>query len=345
MNRRTASLTMGRNFSGILVSLFLTGGIATAAKVPDIADAGVVVKSVTGTEAIPFAFVEEGEALRLTESGTPVLAYRFGMTLKEGVPEDRRRSCYIHPVYDLDGRVITDDFPEDHHHHRGMAWMWPGVWIGDARVDEWHIKGIHQRFVRWLGREVGPVEAVFGVEAGWFLDDGSRKADERAWYRVSRAGDEGRAIDVHYTLRALDEPLRIQGTLAQEKGYGGFCFRFAPREDTVITTDRGREKEDSDRLPSPWADLSARFEGSEEFSGVAVFIHPGNPGYPNGWTLRHYGFLGVAWPGLETVSLAPGESFSLQYRVWIHRGTVEDGGVAEAWSEYLKNRDRAYFRW
>jgi sugar/nucleoside kinase (ribokinase family) len=36
------------------------------------------------------------------------------MVLPEGVPEDRRRSCYIHPIYGLDGQVLTDDFPKDH---------------------------------------------------------------------------------------------------------------------------------------------------------------------------------------------------------------------------------------
>jgi hypothetical protein len=256
------------------------------------------------------------------------------MMLPEGVPEDRKRACYFHPVYDLDGRVITDDFPKDHYHHRGIAWMWPGVWIGDRKVDEWHIKGVHQKFIRWLGKEVGPVCAVMGVEAGWFLDDGTKKADEISWYRVFRSTDTGRAIDVHYTLRAIDEPIRIQGTLALDKGYGGFCIRFGPREETKITSPQGVEARDSDRIPYPWVDFSAKFAGADLYSGATIFINPGNPGFPNGWTIRHYGFLGVAWPGLDVYTIEPGESFTLQYRVWIHRGGAEEGNVEEAWEEY-----------
>jgi AcrR family transcriptional regulator len=40
------------------------------------------------------------------------------------VPEKFRRSCYIHPLYGLDGEVMTEDFPVDHRHHRGVFWAW-----------------------------------------------------------------------------------------------------------------------------------------------------------------------------------------------------------------------------
>ena len=30
------------------------------------------------------------------------------------------RSNYIHPLYNNDGEIITEDFPEDHLHHHGI---------------------------------------------------------------------------------------------------------------------------------------------------------------------------------------------------------------------------------
>ena len=82
------------------------------------------------------------------------------MQLPEGVPERYRRSSYIHPVYDLKGNILTDDFPGDHYHHRGLSWMWPKVFIDTARYDLWHIygqagelEGIHQVFEKWLVKE------------------------------------------------------------------------------------------------------------------------------------------------------------------------------------------------
>ena len=69
------------------------------------------------------------------------------------VPADRARSSYVHPLYGLDGEVITDDFPKDHYHHRGLFWAWPHVRVGTEETDLWMLKGIRQQFERWLGRE------------------------------------------------------------------------------------------------------------------------------------------------------------------------------------------------
>ena len=100
--------------------------------------------------ASPFQFRElTPSSLELSEDGKPVLVYNHGMILKEGVDEKFRRSSYIHPVYAPDGTVITDDFPKDHLHHRGICWSWPIVKFEGASYDVWAVQGMHQRFVRW----------------------------------------------------------------------------------------------------------------------------------------------------------------------------------------------------
>lgn len=280
----------------------------------------------------------EGKYLRLFEGNKPVLTYSYGMLLKEGVPEDRRRSCYIHPVYGLDGEVLTDDFPADHLHHRGLCWVWPRVIVGNNEYDLWSLQGVGQKFERWLGQKVTPKCAVFGAEAGWYAGE-KNILNEKVWVHVFPATEKGRAIDVALTLEATKEPVTISGR-PPVKGYGGFSFRFAPREETVLTTPAGKEPEDSNLKRYPWADLSAKFAGRDTFSGVAIFDNPKNPGFPNGWTLRHYGFLGVAWPGLELYTLKPGEPLELRYRVWVHRGGAEKGEVAAACAAYAKTEGK-----
>ncbi len=276
----------------------------------------------------------EGKYLRLFEGEKPVLTYNYGMLLKEGVPEDRRRSCYIHPVYGLEGEVLTDDFPADHLHHRGLCWVWPRVIVGEKEYDLWAIQGVEQKFERWLGQDVLPRYAAFAGATGWYAGD-EKIVNEKVWVRVFRAGEKGRAIDVELTLEATGGPVTISGC-PPVKGYGGFSFRFAPREETILTSPAGKEAEDSDLKRYPWADLSAKFGGRDDFSGVAIFDHPGNPGFPNGWTLRNYGFLGVAWPGLELYTLKAGEPLTLRYRVWVHRGAAKEGDVALAYAAFVR---------
>ena len=275
------------------------------------------------------------ERLQVLEADKPVLAYCWGDQLKEGAPANFKRSCYVHPVFGLDGEELTDDFPKDHYHHRGVSWMWPRMKAAgrgaERDIDLWAVKGIRQHFVKWLERRADAGGATVAVENSWVMD-GPPVAKETVRLTARKAEPPGRAIDVELRFEATTAPIEIRGEIT--KGYGGFCFRFAPREDTVITTPAGKQEKDADHLKFPWADLSARFAGRTEMSGAAVFIHPGNPAAPNEWTLRHYGFLGPCWPGMETATLEPGKPVTLKYRLWIHRGDAAAGGVAAAYDAY-----------
>ena len=274
-----------------------------------------------------------GERLQLLEGDDPVLAFVYGMVLPEGVPAQYRRSCYVHPLYGLDGEVLSDDFPADHLHHRGLFWRWPHVTVGGQDLDQWACAGAGARFEGWLAQEGGPVCAVLGARSGWYVEE-RRIVEEEAWLRVWTAGKTGRAIDVCLVLAATDEPVGLGGR--EGKGYGGFGFRYAPREGPVITAPAGVAAQDSDDQPLAWADESGRFGGAAQPAGVALFTDPGNSDSPNGWCLRHYGYIGVGWPGLGRYTLEPGRPLVLRYRLWVHRGGAEEGQVAAAYAAFAQ---------
>ncbi len=262
-----------------------------------------------------FAFQDHpgAGALELTENGRPVFTYRYGMQLAPGVPESRRRSGYLHPLYAPDGTILTDDFPKDHYHHRGLSWMWPVVLVEGRRYNLWEIEGLRQRFVRWIAREAGPQGARVAVENGWFLDDGRQVVRETVEIAAHPAQGSRRVLDLTLRFEALDRPVVIAGTPDQQKGYGGLSFRFAPRTDTLLVTDAGPEGRDTNLVPHRWAELSGVFQGRR--AGARIEIDPGNPAFPNGWCLRQYGFLGVNFPGLAPYTLEPGRPLTLKYRV------------------------------
>ncbi len=307
---------------------FLAASVASAAGAAGLAAAGAAEPEAKGER---FRFVDrEGGRLQVLDGDAPVLTYAWGDQLKDGVPADRKRSCYVHPLWGLDGEVLTDDFPPDHYHHRGVFWTWPRMKAAGKDVDLWTIVGIRQHFGKWLGREAGVDGAALAVANEWRVGD-AVVARETVRLLAHKADALGRAIDVELRLEAAS-PVELLG--AEGKGYGGLGLRFAPRQDTVITSEEGRQAKDSDTHKSWWADLSARFGGRQAASGAAIFIHPDNPGGPNAWTLRHYGFLGPCWPGLEPYTLEPGKPVTLKYRLWVHRGDVAAGKVAEAWAAY-----------
>ncbi|MBN2308829.1 MAG: PmoA family protein [Candidatus Hydrogenedentes bacterium] len=276
---------------------------------------------------------DDGKALSVTEDGKPVLSYWYTrVDAPEGVADRFWRSSYIHPLYGLDGDVLTQDFPDDHRHHRGVFWAWPYCAVGERRMDTWAIGSVRQLFDKWLVREETPGYVRVGVQNLWrFDDDAEPKVCEQVFFTVYPADDQGRAIDLALRFQNIaKEEVTFLGAKESDKGYGGFCVRpDKARAPFTFTTARGRAAEDVLQLDTPWADVSSQIAPGEAASGVAIFQHPGNPGYPHhGWILRHYGFLGASWPHNEPCRLAPGQSFELRYRLYIHRGTAEEAGVA-----------------
>ncbi len=288
-----------------------------------------------------FRFKEIDEnSLGLWDGDKPVLVYNHGLITNENVPkEDNRRSraCYIHPVYGLDGEVITEDFPKDHYHHHGIFWSWPHVGIDGKEYDLWVYNNIEQRFVRWLGREGGPAAAALGVENGWFVGE-KKVMIERVWLRVYKPSEGARSIDLEFTWIPVDKPVTLRG--AEGKSYGGLCLRDAPRpeKETLITVPKGKTIEDLPDTPLAWADLTARFPGAPALSGAAIFVDPGHPDFPPTWLTRHYGILCVGWPGVKGKTFEPGEPIRLNYRVWIHKGSPEPAVLQEAFDAYAAGR-------
>lgn len=288
------------------------------------------------TASTQMRLIDDSEKGKLTiiDGQTDILTYCFGDQLQEDLDPKHTRSCYIHPLFSLDGQVLTDNFPKDHLHHHGVFWTWPIVKTRGRDTQTWHphTPSLRQHFVRWLERKVEKDAATLVVENIWKLDGKEVVAKETVSLHVHPADDVGRAIDLELKIQAVGGPLELHGAPDQNKGYGGLSLRGAPMfKGAALTTDQGLLKEDSTNVPFRWADLST------EQLGVSIFVSPGHPGYPTTWLIRnsYAGFLNASWPGLKTVVLQPAKPVTLSYRLYIHRGDATAGRVRQAYAQYL----------
>jgi hypothetical protein len=286
-------------------------------------------------------FFEDSRAGTLTvmDGPNPALTYRFGDQLPSGLDGKQARSCYIHPLYSLDGEVLTADFPADHLHHHGLFWTWPAVKVRGVATQTWHPAepSLRQHFVRWVRREVNDKGAVLVVENAWKLRESEVVAEETVILTVHRVTDECRVIDVEIVLLPVGGPLELHGAAEENKGYGGLCFRGSPLlQGAALTTDEGPLTEDSTGRPFRWADLST------PDLGLAVFVSPDHPGYPVDWLVRnsYAGILNPSWPGLAGAVLPADSPVMLRYRVYVHRGGLPAGRVKEAYEAYSAGRGR-----
>ncbi|MBM3335579.1 PmoA family protein, partial [Candidatus Sumerlaeota bacterium] len=137
-----------RHYRGAIVVLVLSGLTGLTSRTSLTGLTGPTSAQAAGAQ---FRFEEsESKYLRLFEGDKPVLVYNFGMMLGGSAPEKFRRSSYVHPIYGLDGEVLTDDFPRDHYHHRGLFWAWVRVDFGGQTYDPWAVSGMPAKFEKWL---------------------------------------------------------------------------------------------------------------------------------------------------------------------------------------------------
>ena len=288
-------------------------------------------------KATPFEFRDvNGRSLGLFEGGKPVLVYNHGVMTDPRVPKEdprRSRSCYIHPLYGLNGEVLTDDFPRDHYHHHGVFWGWPHVEIDGREYDLWMGKGIQQRFVRWIDRRVEPDAAILVVENGWFV--GERKVMiEQVCLRAGRATDVARTLDIDLNWTPVDRPITLRG--AEGKSYGGLSVRFAVPEGSrpTITVPEGVAKDDLLETRLAWVDLTQPFSGAMTPSGATLMAPPSHPDYPPTWVARHYGLQGVGYPGVKSETFPTGQPLRLSYRLWIHKTAADPATLQHAYGAY-----------
>lgn len=282
----------------------------------------IVVASVACCPAAdPMRVVKTAEGYQFYEGMKPVLFYR---TAAKATENGRYvRANYCHPVYGLDGQVLTADFPADHPHHRGIFWAWHQVYVGNTAMgDMWACKDftwdIHAAQILPPQPESAALRArVYWKSPPW---KGGREpfAEETVTIRVHRAVDDTRLIDFDIEIAALEEGIRIGGS-NDVKGYGGFSTRIVLPPDIQISDHNGPVTPQNTAVAAgDWMDFSGTFGTTA--SNFAILVHPSNPGEPRQWILRKSGSAqNVAYPGREPIPVPIAKPLVLRYRLVLHR--------------------------
>ncbi|MGB9456340.1 MAG: DUF6807 family protein [Bryobacteraceae bacterium] len=257
-----------------------------------------------------------GGRVELREHGKPALVYNYGPQLKPGVAEDRRRCCYIFPVYTPAGVSMLDDFPADHPHHRGLFWAWPVIETGGKKYDSWMVLSAAERSATTPVTSVTSGEAR--LEARNFWQAGGRDiVAETLRLTVLPARGATRELRVELTWEALQTPVTLRGSPDPGKSYGGFSARFAPRENTILRADGKVVQKDEDLVPHRWAELEGAYQGKRAV--LRVTPDASDPGAPYQWCLRKYGFVGASFPGKtatrDAYTLEPAKPLTLRFEV------------------------------
>jgi hypothetical protein len=232
------------------------------------------------------------------------------------------RSDYIHPLYGMEGEMVTRDWPDGGHpHHRGIFWAWPEVEYGSQRGDLYALQRVFARPTGKIECINGPVFAQVVAENLWMWENIKPIVHELAVIRVYRATSSTRIIDLTIKLDALEDSITIatRGTAS----YGGLNLRMQTPESQNISY--FTDKTNSNPLRA-WSDFSGIFKGAESTTGLMVLQYKGNPDYPGSW--REYPDLAWVQPTFPTPGtrfpLSTKKPLILRYRLIVHSGSKPD---------------------
>jgi hypothetical protein len=254
------------------------------------------------------------------------------------------RSGYIQPMYSPAGHLLTEDFPSDHHHHKGIWMPWTGTEFEGKPLDFWNL-GSRQGTVQFAGFqsvESGPVFGRFRVKQEhvdlrtpgevqvvlneiWDIrvwDVGGPKAGYWVW-------------DITSTQTCVaDSPLHLKAYR-----YGGLGWR-GPKawagDGYQILTSEGKVRSNSHATLSRWCAHSGETDGKR--TTVVVLCSPQNERFPEPMRTWNDGrvFFNYVPPQKKPMTLEPGKPHVFRYRFYIYEGGIDEKRAETAWTDFGK---------
>jgi len=307
----------------------------------------VIIISITCLVKVPvrsqnFHFHEKTDGLLLKYDNQNIFFYQ-----KQTKDLDGRypRANYIHPLYGLNGEVLTEDFPDDHLHHRGIFWAWHQLYINQKKIgDPWACEGIewkvtevnHQSFLD--SAQMRALVSWFGVVPGNPMTKPIELVREETIITCKNKTGDQLEIDFDIRLTALHEGTRLGGS-EDNKGYGGFSIRIKLPDDISFYSIEGKiiPKETAIQAGG-WMDIQGSFaQGEVNQTSLTIMNNPQNPSPFHGWILREKASMqNAAFPGRTPVSINKGETLRMQYKILLHRKNTPIEKIEKIYHQFIQ---------
>lgn len=225
--------------------------------------------------------------------------------------------------------MLTEDFPEDHLHHRSIFWAWHQVLIGDTSVgDAWECKDFEWKVqdVAHQPQDDGSLSLLAKTlwqSPRWIGADGEQKPflTEETRMTIHPKTDNYRVIDFEISLLALVPDLKIGGS-EDEKGYGGFSVRMRMPDDILFTSTTGEVTPTKNALTAgPWMDISGSLAANGGKAGIVIINHTDDATVS--WILRNENSMqNAVYPGRHPVVVSDQRPTVLRYSLVVYQGEL-----------------------
>lgn len=274
----------------------------------------------------------EKEGFLFLEGKDSVLFYQKS---QKNINGQYSRCNYIHPLYGLDNTRLTEDFPADHLHHRGVFWAWHQILINGQSVgDGWELKNFLQEVsdVEFEQKEgKGILNTVVEWKSPLWKNKEEAYLKEYTTITMHPQSDNYRRIDFQIILKAMTNHLSIGGS-DDEKGYSGFSVRLKLPQDIGFYDEKGTVEPANNAIA---ASHLMKMEGAMlkngNKGGVIIYSDPSNPSPSNHWILRKSASMqNAAYPGRKPVAIPLYQPLTLKYTLLVYNGKLNDRQMKKA---------------
>ena len=293
------------------------------------------------TSVVTVRHDEQSGRVEVSEGSAAVLRYNVATVPVPDRVKGRKyaeaRSDYIHPLYGPGGEVLTEDFADDHPHHRGVYWAWPEVYYKGEKRDLHALQGVFARPSKLIRAEADGETGLIEAESIWKWGDTEPIVRERASIRVHPARDGGRFIDLEFRFTALVEGVAV--ARRKQSYYGGLNLRTTLHGGQKIT----HHTDPKDATPRrSWGQIVGVPKGGKTPVAIGILQHAGNPEYPGDWVeYPKIAWLQPTFPAKGTkFALPTDKALVLRYRLWLRATAATDEQLAGAWKAYNRKKEQ-----
>ena len=275
--------------------------------------------------------VKEGGFLFM-EGKDSLFYYQKSVNGKEG---EYSRCNYLHPLYGSDNSRLTEDFPPDHLHHRGVFWAWHQILIDNKLVsDGWELKNFQQKvtdieFSQQKG--IGYLTTIVDWKSPLWKEGSKPYLQEKTNITMYPKTGSYRRIDFEIKLKALTDRLSIGGS-DDEKGYSGFSIRLKLPADVSFYGDNGLVECTNTAIGAfNTIKITGSFLKGGKKGGVAIYSNPENPVPSTNWILRKAASMqNAVYPGRQPVSIPFDKPLVLKYSLLVFHGDLTQKQIKKA---------------
>ncbi|MBW8327500.1 MAG: PmoA family protein [Prolixibacteraceae bacterium] len=245
------------------------------------------------------------------------------------------RCNYIHPLYGPEGSRLTEDFPADHLHHRGIFWAWHQILIdGQSVSDGWELKNFQQKVSNFefrLQKGCGHITTMVDWKSPLWKDGSEAYLKEETQITIYPKMGNYRRYDFEIRLKPLTDRLSLGGS-DDEKGYSGFSARLNLPADVSFSGDKGVVKPTNAAIfAGNVMKITGSFLKEGKKGGVVIWSDPSNPSPANSWILRNKASMqNVAYPGRIPVSVPFDQPLVLKYSLLVFQGDMSVKQIKKA---------------